>query len=330
MNQLQEQVVIQPKQRMMSTQQKILWTLLSIGIAILCWWFANSQALLDLTTYIAQELDGMKENVVKLTAISAASSTALTLIPGDVATPLAENLADISDYLIIVFIGLWFQKYLFSSMGLLVLKLIIPVGLAVNIYGLWIPQTAPVYLMIKRISRKIILFGVALFCVVPTTIFITNQIESTYQSTINRTIDEAQVIQNEVKQQEESENKPNNQATRDSQNNDNIMGQISGAISHALSGVVDFTTGSINNVANAVTDLPNKMIGTLNNLIDSLAILIVVNCIAPILIFVILVWLMNLIFGINLKPRANPVGIMGNFTRQRLQKNGAYDEVKNI
>ncbi|MBR7927168.1 hypothetical protein KBI51_03125 [Aerococcaceae bacterium zg-ZUI334] len=319
MNQLQEPVIMQPKFQAISTQQKIIWTVLSIGIAILCWWFANSQLLLNLTTYIAQELDSMKENVVKLTAISAASSTALTLIPGDVATPLAENLADISDYLIIVFIGLWFQKYLFSSMGLLVLKLIIPVGLAVNIYGLWVPQSAPVYTMVQRISRKIILFGVALFCVVPTTIFITNQIESTYKNTINRTIDEAQVIQSEVNKQEET----SQNATQQEEQSADIVGQLS----HALSGVVDFTTGSINNVATAVSDLPNKMIKTLNNLIDSLAILIVVNCIAPIVIFVILIWLMNLIFGINIKPTAHSIGIMGNYTRQRLQQNGAYDEI---
>lgn len=38
-------------------------------------------------------LDQKKANVLKLTALSTASSTAITLIPGDTATPIATKLA---------------------------------------------------------------------------------------------------------------------------------------------------------------------------------------------------------------------------------------------
>ena len=105
-----------------SKLQAMIQIILSIALLIFSWWFVDSSVMTDLTTYVTSELDAMREIVVQLTAISTVSSTALTLLPGDIATPLAENLADISDYLLVVFAALWLQKYLFSSMGIIVLK----------------------------------------------------------------------------------------------------------------------------------------------------------------------------------------------------------------
>ena len=51
-------------------------------------------------------LDEKKKTVMELTAASTASSAAITLIPGDVATPLADKLADISGYFVIVICAL--------------------------------------------------------------------------------------------------------------------------------------------------------------------------------------------------------------------------------
>ena len=43
-------------------------------------------------------LDQKKANVLKLTALSTASSTAITMIPGDTATPIATKLADLTSW----------------------------------------------------------------------------------------------------------------------------------------------------------------------------------------------------------------------------------------
>ena len=45
-----------------------------------------------------QGLDNKKTTVTELMGVTAASSTAITLIPGDTGTPIAEQLADMSGY----------------------------------------------------------------------------------------------------------------------------------------------------------------------------------------------------------------------------------------
>ena len=57
-------------------------------------------------------LDEKKEDVLKLTGAAMSSSAAITLIPGDVATPIAEKLADLSGYFLIVLCAVYLEKYL--------------------------------------------------------------------------------------------------------------------------------------------------------------------------------------------------------------------------
>ena len=47
-------------------------------------------------------LEEKQETVLELTAASTAASAAITLLPGDTATPIADKLADLSGYFLIV------------------------------------------------------------------------------------------------------------------------------------------------------------------------------------------------------------------------------------
>lgn len=278
-----------------SKLQAMIQIILSIALLIFSWWFVDSSVMTDLTTYVTSELDAMREIVVQLTAISTVSSTALTLLPGDIATPLAENLADISDYLLVVFAALWLQKYLFSSMGIIVLKFLIPAGMTVLVFAnlLDLFNVNPFLAeKIKFIGRRIAFFGAVIFLVVPTTLLITNQIEDTYQSTINQTIEQANQVQTEIS----DEVSDAEETSGETESPDNLLGQLSEFVTGSVDSVVDFTTGALEQVTAVVSDLPDKFMVTLNNLIDSVAVLIVVNCIAPLLVFSFLIWLVNLTF----------------------------------
>lgn len=280
----------------------LVWIVGALSLIFFSWWFLDSPIMVNLTSYVTAELDAMREIVVQLTTISTVSSTALTLLPGDVATPLAENLADISDYLLVVFAALWLQKYLFSSMGIIVLKYLIPAGMSVLIVAslMDLMKLNPILSdKLRYFGKRIAFFGTVIFLVVPTTVFITSQIEETYQMTINQTIEQANQVQNELST-EVSEQETNEQAAT----NDSFLGQVSDFVTDSVDSVVDFTTGAIEQVTSVVTDLPEKFMITLNNLIDSVAVLIVVNCIAPLLVFSFLIWIVKLIFQLDLSPSA--------------------------
>lgn len=281
----------------------ILWILTALAVMLFSWWFLDSPIMVNLTEYVAAELDAMREIVVQLTAISTISSTALTLLPGDVATPLAENLADISDYLLVVFAALWLQKYLFSSMGIIVLKYLIPVGMSIliaagvlDLFNLN-PNLSD---KLRYFGKRIAFFGTIVFLVVPTTLFITSQIEDTYQTTINQTIEQANQVQTEL-----SDEAVEQDANQEETTNDNFLGQVSDFVTDSVDSVVDFTTGAIEQVTSVVSDLPDKFMTTLNNLIDSVAVLIVVNCIAPLLVFSFLICVVKMIFQLDLSPSSN-------------------------
>ena len=55
-----------------------------------------------------------QETVLELTAASTAASAAITLLPGDTATPIAEKLADLSGYFLIVLCAIFLEKYLLT------------------------------------------------------------------------------------------------------------------------------------------------------------------------------------------------------------------------
>ena len=81
-------------------------------------------------------LDEKKKTVMELTAASTASSAAITLIPGDVATPLADKLADISGYFVIVICALYLEKYLLTILGLVAFRFMIPAACVILSVGI--------------------------------------------------------------------------------------------------------------------------------------------------------------------------------------------------
>ena len=57
-----------------------------------------------------QSLDKKKKVVLALTAATTATSVAISLLPGDAGTPIADKAADVSSYLVIVLCTIFFLK----------------------------------------------------------------------------------------------------------------------------------------------------------------------------------------------------------------------------
>ena len=62
-------------------------------------------------------LDEKKQTVMELTAASTVTSALITLLPGDTATPIAEKMADVSGYLLVVLCAIYLEKYLVTITG---------------------------------------------------------------------------------------------------------------------------------------------------------------------------------------------------------------------
>lgn len=122
-------------------------------------------------------LDDKKATVLELTAASTAASAAITLLPGDTATPIAEKLADMSTYFLIVLCAIYVEKYLVTVTGYASFVMLIPIACVLYSAGTAIAKDAW-----KKLARKFALFAIAIVLVIPASVKVSDLIEHTYVS----------------------------------------------------------------------------------------------------------------------------------------------------
>ena len=220
-----------------------------------------------------QALDEKKTTVMELAAASTAASAAITLIPGDTATPIAEKLADFSTYFLVVICAIYLEKYLVTITGYAAFMILIPLAcvlLAINAY--WKSRTC------VNVALKLILFGMAISLVIPASVKVSDMIETAYESSIEETIDSAKqaaglIESNAEEQESETEKK-------------------------------GFLDGIISGVQDSVANVAEKVESILNNFIEALAVMLVTSCVIPILVMVFFVWIIKMVLNVDVSwPR---------------------------
>lgn len=223
----------------------------------------------DSHRHAIETLDEKNKTVKELAAASAAASAAITLIPGDAGTPLAEKLADLSTYFLVIISALYLEKYLLTLTGFVAFKIIIPIALIFLLLYLYRGTPA-----LRRLALRLAIFGASIFLVIPASVKVSDMIESTYQASIEETIESAKNASSEI--QEESEK---SQKSEDSKS--------------GLSALVNkFKTG----VSDGVDNLEN----ILNRFIEALAVMIVTSCVIPILVLLCFVWLTKTLLSVDI------------------------------
>ena len=224
-------------------------------------------------------LEEKQETVLELTAASTAASAAITLLPGDTATPIADKLADLSGYFLIVLCAIFLEKYLLTITASAAFKVLIPAACAAF-------ATAALFPHLRRtagaLAWKLALFSVAIMLVIPVGIRVSDLIEDTYQASIAATIQEAKEATDTIQ----------------SSQNEGSATEQSG-ISGFFSKVADSITG-------AAVGAVEKLRNVLNRFLEALAVMLVTTCLIPILVLLFFVWLVKLILGVELPPLGVP------------------------
>lgn len=208
-----------------------------------------------------QALDEKAKTVMTLTAASTTASTAISMIPGDTATPIANKLADLSGYFLLALCAIYLEKYLLTMTGYASFMVLIP--LACLLYGIYALKAKDA---IRLLARKILIFGIGLFLVVPVSVKVSGIIETTYKDQIEQTIELAQKTTEEIEQQETEENESTS-----------LFGKIKGVVS-----------GTVENVQNV-----------LNRFIEAVAVMIVTSVVIPIVVLLFFVWLIKTILSVD-------------------------------
>ena len=234
-------------------------------------------------------LDEKKTTALELCAGATALSAAITLIPGDTGTPIAEKLTDLSGYFLIVVSAIYLEKYLLTILGALTFRWLIPAAMI----------AIALYFGIRRdffwkLGVKMLIFGLAVYAVIPVSVHVSQLIYNTYQESIDTTLAETE---NLISQTEE-----NAQSSTESDQNSGDEGFFAGLVDKAKD-----TIEQAKDTASIATEQFKYM---LNKFIDGLAVLIVTTCLIPILVIVFFVWIVKMILGTAItQPAAMVLGI---------------------
>lgn len=160
--------------------KKVIWVIvfLAIGAASFFWAAPTAQNPESYEKTI-ETLDNLENKALVMTASSTALATAAALVPGDVTTPIANKLADVAGYMVIVYVAIIMEKYLLAMSGLAAFKILIPIasaaiGISIFVNG----EKGKVTL--HRLACKLALLGMLLWALVPTSALVTNIINDTY------------------------------------------------------------------------------------------------------------------------------------------------------
>lgn len=214
-----------------------------------------------------EALDEKKSDVLKLTA---AASTALAAIPGDATTPVANKLADLTSYFLVILMVVFLEKYLVTLTGYAAFSVLIPAACVLLAVGICLNRN-----LLKILAAKIAVFAVVIFTIIPVSMNISSIIEDTYNVSMETTIQEAEDITDEIGESTDSDG--------------NIIEQ-------ALSKIKDGVTG-----------LLEKGETLLNHFIETIAVMLVTACVIPILVLLFMIWFVQMLFGIKVNvPKDMP------------------------
>lgn len=264
---------------MKSLNLKLLSTTLAILLVGVVSYFilcpmVNRSSYIDDTI---RALDQSKEVVMTLATSSTAVSIAVTLLPDDAATPVAEKITDLSALLLIVLCTIYLEKFLVSISGVIVFRIMVPIVCFGAILWFLTKREA-----VKSLTIKFGIFAAGLLIIIPVSVKVSLLVQSQYENAINLTIESA--TYSAEKMQEGTADVESGAETTTS-----IYGQVLGKLKE--------TGDIIASGANNMTDYLKKLMG---NLLDAVALLLVTTCIIPLITALIIIWLVKILFGVNM------------------------------
>ena len=133
---------------------------------------------------IAQTEDKIS-TVMTLSGGAAGTSATLSLLPGDLCSPLAEQLAELATYFLLILSALYLEKFLITLSGMIAFGVLIPLALVILSAGIILNREK-----YYSVAGKIALIGIVIYLIVPASVLLSDKIYQIQGDTITETITE--------------------------------------------------------------------------------------------------------------------------------------------
>lgn len=226
-----------------------------------------------------ESIDEKKTTVTNMTTAALAASAAISALPGDTGSAIANELADLSSKCGIVLGALVFEKYMLPISGFIAFGGLIPLGcllLAVGVISKW--------KSLVKWSVMAVILGISLFLFIPTSVKISDIIENTYKDSVNSAITTAGSTASSLSASAETsaESEPKKKG---------FISKIKGFFTgdEEQEGIVDRIKGG-------VSDKIAKISKAYNDMLEGFIIMVITYCVIPIITLFLFIWIIRLLF----------------------------------
>ena len=222
-----------------------------------------------------ENLEESKMTVMEFSGATIAVSLAITALPDDFGSPLANTLTDMNKYFIFIFAVLFVEKLIVVQGMTLSFLYIIPFAC-----GLYILSVLSGKAIFKVFASKLMILGLAVVLVIPLSTHFTEKVCKDYLVYVDETISEANDGAEKV---------------------NGVMASGDGEAS-----VFEKLTDAFKTAVQGISDLLTYFENVLKKCVNSIAIMIVTTFVLPMIVLLLFRWLLKELFSLSLPaPRVN-------------------------
>ena len=211
-----------------------------------------------------------------MTAALVGTSTLITGLPDDMGTPVAEQLMDMTDWLLLVLCVVFLEKYGLTMLWWLACKVLIPMGCALFIAELWGGKRG-----LRQIWMKLLVLSVAFLVAIPIGVKSAEMIEKTYETSIVEMADDG----DELAQLMEA----------DTEEKENWLQNIFGKVKDSAEAKLE------------------KAKEVLVRYTEQTAVMLVTSCLIPVVVLLFLFWVSKTVIGLDVSlPKRKTLRIIRN------------------
>ncbi len=185
----------------------------------------------------------------------------------------------------IVLAVLYLEKYLLTILSTLAFGALIPLALGLFCAALLMHNNLSTSRVMRVAGTRVLVVAAVLLFLVPTSVWVTERVDSMYQSSIERAETDAAANQDQGQDQVPEGEKNENKGFLDS--------------------LIDMVTDAGEALANGAQSITDGVVAQVNNLIEGAVVMIVTSCVIPLLVLVAFLWLGHALLGIDVSAPAD-------------------------
>ncbi len=229
-------------------------------------------------------IDEKKTTVTNMTTAALAASAAVSALPGDTGSAIANELADLSSKCGIVLGALVFEKYMLPISGFIAFGGLIPIGCLFLVIGILVNNNK----FLIRWSVFAVILGISLFLFIPTSVKISDIVETTYKDSLNSAITSADSTASSISASSET-------AVESGTKKKSIISKIKGFFTGD-----EEKEGIVERIKGGAADKIAKISKAYNDMVEGFIIMVITYCVIPIITLFLFYFCMRGLFKVLL------------------------------